>query len=246
MGEFLHKPFNLALVGLGLLVAAMTAFVVFQPVQVIPRLAYGPEFELDDQTGSPVTDKGLEGNILLYGFGYTSDPTVTIEETLADMNAFQAAVAAADFETEVSLALILFDDRRDTSERRRAFAEAHRLDLSNWYLLGGEERALKDVIGLGFGVYYEAVPLPDLLENQVERLSEQPAFAPEVGSYGYLQAQRYVLVDERNFIRAEYKGAPLDLELAMRDIEYIIREKNSTGAARALNEAAHLFLCYPQ
>jgi protein SCO1/2 len=246
MAEFLRKPFNLALIGLGLLVAAMTAFVVFQPVQVIPRLAYGPEFELEDQTGKPVSDRTLEGGIVLYGFGYTSDPTVTIEETLADLGAFQAAVAAEDFQTEVSLALILFDDQRDTPERRQAFAEKHGLDLSNWLLLGGDPRALKDTIGLGFGVYYEAVPLADLLENQADRLSEQPAFPPEPGSYGYLQAQRYVLVDERNFIRAEYKRVPLDLELAMRDIEYIIREKNSTGAARALNEAAHLFLCYPQ
>jgi protein SCO1/2 len=246
MDEFLRKPFNLALVGLGLLVAAMTAFVVFQPVQVIPRLAYGPEFTLTDQAGEPISDESLEGQIVLYGFGYTSDPTVTIEETLADLEAFQEAVAAEDFETEVSLALILFDDQRDTPERRRAFAEAQELDLSNWLLLGGEERALKDVIGLGFGVYYEAVPLPDLLENQADRLREEPVFSPEPGSYGYLQAQRYVLVDERNIIRAEYKSVPLDLELAMRDIEYMIREKNSTGAARALNEAAHLFLCYPQ
>jgi hypothetical protein len=53
-----------------------------------------------------------------------------------------------------------------------------------------------------------------------------------------------VLVDDLNVIRAEYR-APLDLERLMRDIRLIIREKDSAGAERALNEAAHLFLCYP-
>ncbi|HEC22056.1 MAG TPA: SCO family protein [Chloroflexi bacterium] len=245
MAQFLSRPLNWLFLALGALVAAMTAFVVFQPVQVIPRLAYGPEYELIDQNGQPFTDRDFQGRIVLYGFGYTSDPTDIIIQTLTDMQDFQRRIKAEEFDTQVALALILFDNQRDTPERRQAFAGEHGLDLSNWVLLSGDAQSLKRVIGQGFGVYYEAVPLADLLESRSEWLREDVSVEVTPDAYGFLQAQRYILVDERNIIRAEYR-APLDVELAMRDIRYIIREKNSKGVSRALNEAAHLFLCYPQ
>jgi protein SCO1/2 len=232
--DFFRKPLNWALIGAGLMLAAMTAFVVFQPVQVIPRLAYGPEYNLVDQNGQPYTEETVANQIVLYGFGYTHDPTETIGQTIDDMRRFQAQIESENFESEISLALILFDDQRDTIEARQQFADQYHLDLSNWYLLSGEAEELKRIIGLGFGIYYEPVPLAELLDG-----------AAESEDYGYLQAHRYVLLDERNILRAEYR-TPLDLELAMRDIRYIIKEKNSTGIERGLNEAAHLFLCYPQ
>lgn len=234
MIDFFRKPLNWALIAAGLMLAAMTGFVVFQPVQVIPRLAYGPEYNLIDQNGQPYTEETVANQIVLYGFGYTHDPTETIRQTVDDMRGFQAQTEAEDFESEISLALILFDDQRDTVEARRQFAEDYQLDLSNWYLLSGEADELKLIIGKGFGIYYEPVPLADILDG-----------AAGSDDYGYLQAERYVLLDERNILRAEYR-APLDMERAMRDIRYIIKEKNSTGVERGLNEAAHLFLCYPQ
>jgi protein SCO1/2 len=235
MGGFFSKPLNWLFALAGLLLAATTAFVVFKPIRVVPRLAYGPAYQLIDQNGEPFTDAMLYGKVVLYGFGYTNDPTGGLDQTVADMRQFWQMVEAEGLGDQVMMVLILFDDQRDTPEQRVAFADEHDLDLENWVLLGGDAPTLKRVIGQGFGVYYEQVPLADLLDD--------PSVPAE--AYGYLQAQRTILVDERNIIRAEYRS-PLNLERALRDVRLIIREKNSTGAARALNEAAHLFMCYPQ
>ena len=235
MGDLFSKPLNWLFAFVGLLLAAMIFFVVFQPVKVVPRLAYGPAYQLVDQNGAPFTDAMLYGKVVLYGFGYSSDPTGGLDQTIADMRQLQQAAEAEGMGDQVMLVLILFDDQRDTPQQRVALAQEHGLDPERWVLLGGDAPTLKQVIGQGFGVYYERVPLSDLLDD--------PSAPTE--AYGYLQAQRTILVDERNIIRAEYRS-PLNLERAMRDVRLIIKEKNSTGAARALNEAAHLFMCYPK
>lgn len=244
LGGFLKKPVGWLFMALGLLVIAMTAFVVFQPVKVIPRRAYGPEYRLVDQASRIITQETLAGKIVLFGFGYTSDPTDAIDQTLEDMQGLHAATEAEGPDQDVLLALILYDDQRDTVEKRLAFAAEHDLGGDRWLLLGGDSQTLKRVIGQGFGVYYEAVALEDLIVSQPELASVLDASADPEG-YGYLQAQRYILVDERNIIRAEYR-APLDLGTALRDVQLVLRERQSTGASRALNEAAHLFMCYPK
>jgi len=213
------------------------AFVVFRPVQVVPRIVAGPEYQLVDQDGGGASSHQLAGSIVLYGFGYTYDSTDGIEQTIDDMRAFQAQTSS--IEAPIALALILFDDARDTVARRQEFAASRHLDLTNWLLLSGPPDELKRTIGQGFGIYYEAVPLENLSETTAESLSESS------NDYGYLQAERYVLVDSANIIRAEYRP-PLSMETAIRDVNLIIREQNSTGAEHTLNEAAHLFLCYPK
>ncbi len=244
MKDLALKPLNWLFAGLGLLIAAMTAFVVLRPVTVVPRLAAGPEYYLEDQHGQLASQETLAGRVVLFGFGYTYDQTDAINQTIEDMQRFQWAAGDQGYAEEIALALILFDDRRDTVDRRQAFAVQHGLDQNGWLLLGGDALTLKRVIGQGFGVYYEAVPLNDLTAGGVEALATASS-ETVMDDYGYLQAQRYILVDERNIIRAEYR-APLDLDVAMRDLRLIVREKNSTGISRTLNETAHLFLCYPR
>jgi protein SCO1/2 len=219
------------------MVGLTTAFVVFRPVQVVPRIAAGPDYQLIDQRGEAVGSQKLAGSIVLYGFGYTYDATGGIEQTIEDMRAFQAQ--AASIEAPIQITLILFDDVRDTVTRRQEFAAFHQLDLATWLLLSGPPDELKRTIGQGFGVYYEAVPLEDL-PDAASLLSTDG-----INEYGYLQAERYVLVDTANIIRAEYRP-PFPMDTAIRDVNLIIREKNSTGAQHTLNEAAHLFLCYPK
>lgn len=237
MANFFARPLGWVFGLLGLMIGLVAAFAIFKPVQVMPRMAAGPEYTLINQEGSSISERTFAGRITLYGFGYTYDPTGALEQTLSDMQMFQARMDAEELGPEVSLALILFDDERDTPERLHALSAEHQLDLSNWTLLSGDADTLKRTIGQGFGVYYEAVPISDLPHIDAQGIASAEG-------YGYLQAQRYILVDDVNIIRAEYR-TPLDLDRALRDIRLIIREKYSTGASRTLNEAAHLFLCYP-
>lgn len=238
MPGLLSKPLTWLLLPAGVLVAGVMAFALFQPVKVVPRIAEGPSYELVDQNGQAFAQGAHASEIALYGFGYTNDLTGGVEQTINDMRHLQSQVRTRDGEIDLGLILILFDDQRDTPHRLQQFASVHDLDLSNWTLLTGDADTLKRVIGQGFGIYYEAVPL-SVLPGAEDRISGSTS-----ADYGYLQAQRYILVDNLNIIRAEYR-APLDIEHALRDIRLIIREANSTGVSRTLNEAAHLFLCYP-
>jgi protein SCO1/2 len=239
MAGFFLRPLKWLLVPVGGLLVATMGFAIFQPVKVVPRIAAGPSYELIDQNGQLITEQSFAGKIVLYGFGYTNDPTGVIDRIIADMGRIQVAAQNLSVDADIALALVLFDNQRDTPERRREFAAERGLDLTNWVLLSGDGEALKQMVGQGFGIYYESVPLEELASAELISISSAAS-----GGYGYLQAERYVLVDDMNTIRAEYH-IPLDLERLMRDIRLIIREKNSAGAERALNEAAHLFLCYP-
>jgi len=91
------------------------------------------------------------------------------------------------------------------------------------------------VIGGGFGVYYEKTAQPS--EGQGGHSHSDYAFVHE---------NRFVLVDERGLIRAEYHDLTLDVDRVMRDIRLVSREAASQGAVRYVYEAAHLFLCYPR
>lgn len=228
---------------LGLLIAAMTAFVVFQPVTVVPRMNLGPEYDLVDQHGDMVGTVELSGKMVLWGFGYSNDLTGAIDETIGEMLDAQRALEVEGMDYSIQFALILYDEQRDTVEQRLLFANEQGLEERDWLVLGGEADTLKRIIGQGFGIYYEAIPLDELIANEPE-LAMVFDENTDVEGYGYLQAYRYVLIDENNIVRAEYR-APLDIEMVVRDAGLIIREAESKGASRALNEAAHLFLCYP-
>lgn len=238
ISAFLQKPFNWFIVSAAVVIGCMTAFVVFQPVKVVPRIAYGPTFSLNDMYGEPFSTSNLQNRIVLYGFGYTSDPTGRIEQTTRDMSRLHQALAASHgADVSIVTVLILFDAQRDTPSQLQLFARQYGITGQEWRVLGGNEQALKEAVGLGFGLYYEAVPLSEL-----PRATNIATYDEE--AYGFLYAERYFLADGRNMIRAEYRP-PLDVEIALRDIGLIVREQNSRGAAQIVNEAAHLFMCYP-
>ncbi|MCC6906132.1 MAG: SCO family protein [Anaerolineae bacterium] len=237
MAAFFRNPFNIGMAIAIALVAALTAFAVFKPVKVVPRIADAPDYTLVDAHGQPFTSTQALGRISLYGFGYTSDPTGVLDTTLGMMQSAHEAARAAGY--NIRLVLILFDTERDTPERLQAFAAERGLDPAVWVLLTGDAVTLKQTIGQGFGVYYESVPLSEILTA--------PSVSDEVAlqdSYGFIQAERYMLVDDHHILRAEYRPET-SIEIVVRDLNLIVREQNSKGVSRAVNEAAHLFLCYP-
>jgi protein SCO1/2 len=227
-------PLRWVYITLGILFGGILAFAIFQPVKVVPRGAQAPQFELEGLAGEKVTPQTFAGDYVLYGFAYTADPTGALQTILAEMQAFYDQAQQANPGIALRLALVLFDEQRDTLERRQAFAASQGLAPAQWSVLGGTADALKYMIGYGFGIYYEQVPIDELA----------PDIQPVQGNYGYLQAQRYILVDSTHTIRAEYR-IPLNMEVAMRDMRLLVREANSRGAARLVNESAHLLMCYP-
>jgi protein SCO1/2 len=203
---------------------AVGAFVVFQPVQVLPRVRLAPGFTLTDQSGERLTSEDLRGKFVLYSFTYTSCPPPCggVDTT---MQAVQNRLDEIElYGNQVAFVTISVDPERDTPE----VLAKHAADLGagdNWrFATTDNQGALKDIIGGGFRMFYEP--------------QDDGTFILDPG---------FVLVDGYGIIRNEYRYQTVtpDVDRIVRHIGVIAEEvEKSTGAATLAYEAAHLFLCY--
>jgi protein SCO1/2 len=203
---------------------AVGAFVVFQPVQVLPRVRLAPGFTLTDQSGERLTSEDLRGKFVLYSFTYTNCPPPCggVDTT---MQAVQNRLDEVElYGNQVTFVTISVDPERDTPEvlaRRAADLGAG----DNWrFATTDNQGALKDIVGGGFRTFYEP--------------QDDGNFILDPG---------FVLVDGYGVIRNEYRYQTVspDADRIVRHIGVIAEEvEKSTGAATLAYEAAHLFLCY--
>lgn len=217
------RPLHVALLVLALPLLGIVAFVLFQPIQVLPRISLAPGFSFTDQNGQRLTSEDLRGSLVLYNFTYTGCGEECPQTGPAMRNAQELMARVDTGDIPVQLVTISFDPERDTPGQLRAFAASLGADTTNWHFVTGEASQLKNVIGGGFGAYYE--------RKEDGRFVFDPTF---------------VLVDGWGIIRAKYRMGDLDFDMLQRDIGLIVAEvRNSKGVNKVAYEAAHLFLCYP-
>jgi len=212
---------------LGLLAIPLVAvflFAVVQPVKVVPRIGLAPGFIFSDMSGNRLTNEDLRGNLVLYNFTTTSC-TAPCTDTSSTMQAVQAMLPGLETGgIPVKLVTVSIDPERDSPEKLRAYAERLGADPEVWQFATGTPERVKQVVGGGFGLYYETAA-----DGDVE-------FAPMLA-----------LVDGNGILRAQYKNGLPDIETIRRDFGLIVDEvRNSEGAGSLVYEAAHLFLCYPK
>ena len=213
---------------LGLLAIPLVAvflFAVVQPVKVVPRIGLAPCFIFNDLNGNRLTNEDLRGKLVLYNFTTTSCAVPDCTDTAPTMQAVQAMLP--ELETggiPVSLVTVSLDPERDSPEMLRSYAQALGADPAIWQFATGTPERVKQVVGGGFGLYYETGA-----DGAVE-------FAPMLA-----------LVDGNGILRARYKNGLPDIGTIQRDLGLIVDEvRNSEGAGSLVYEAAHLFLCYPK
>ncbi|MGD2059423.1 MAG: SCO family protein [Acidimicrobiia bacterium] len=218
------RPIFKWLIGIGIFVlAAVMAFAIFEPVQVLPRIRVAPGFTLVDQTGATFTSEDGRGAVTLYTFLPVDcgDECGAVNETMTEVGRRVTAtvdLAGAEFR-QVTVAL-------DTSdpEELAAAALASGADGAVWRWVGADEATLRDVVGEGFRVFYE---------ETAEGVEFDPVF---------------VIVDGAGLVRGDYRYATIssDADRLTRHISLLGEElRNSKGAASLVYEAAHIFLCYP-
>ncbi len=202
---------------------AALAFVIIQPITVLPRIALAPGFALLDQEGELVTSEDMRGHIVLYHFSYTGC-TTRCEPSNAALQALQAQLdeLTAETSTPIEIATLSIDDRDDAADLSR-YAATLKASPQRWHFLHGEAARLKQIIGGGFRTYYS--------READGSFTFEPVF---------------VLVDGWGIQRAIYRTATPPLDIVQRDINLLVQEaEHSQGATRYAYEAAHLFLCYP-
>ena len=207
---------------------AVFAFAVLQPLKVRPRIGLAPGYAFTDQNGALLTSEDLRGKITFYNFTYTgcTDPC---PQTTATMAQIHSLVQGLDTQgLPVQFVTVSFDPTRDTPEALHAYAAqidpALNAADSDWRFVTGAAERLKNVIGGGFGVFYQG---------------------DETG--GFTFDPTIVMVDGNGIMRAIYERSLPDMQTVERDLMLVVSEvKNSEGPGKLVYEAAHLFLCYPK
>lgn len=228
-GGFQFKRIHLLYVGLTLPLLALIAFVVFQPVVVLPRISLAPGFSLIDQAGETFSNEDLRGSLVLYNFSYANCTGACRDTSLSMKEAQDWLISSGIAENgigglPVKMVTLSFDPERDTPDVLSAYADRLSADTDLWTFATGDPLRLKYAIGGGFFTYYDQ---------------------REDGSFVHDPA--YMLVDGWGILRAEYRDPTLDLSMLERDLNLVVEEvQKSEGASRYAYEAAHLFLCYPR
>ncbi len=208
----------------GVVIVAVVAFKVFQPVQVLPRVRLAPGFILVDQDGQPVTNEDMRGKVVLYAFFYTRCPG-DCYGVISTLQAVQDQGTRLMGDIPFRIVLISVDPAHDTPEVLRAYAQRVGARPEVWiFATQPDPKRLKMLVGGGFNAYYDVQP-----DGSV-RLDPH-----------------YVLVDGWGIVRGEYKYETLASTQAriVRHLGVLAEEiRNSQGSAKLAYEAAHFFLCY--
>ncbi|MFO7548442.1 MAG: SCO family protein [Acidimicrobiia bacterium] len=207
-------------------VLAVVAFAIFQPIQVLPRIRLAPGFALVDQSGATVTSEDARGAVTLYTFAYAAcdEECDAINATMREVR--DRVAGEVDFgDTPFRQVTISFDPERDTPEALAVAAAGSGADGDSWLWASPDPSLLTTVVGAGFKAWYE--PQPD-------------------GSFRF--DPLFVLVDGWGVVRGEYRYQTVagEADKIVRHAGLLAEElRNSSGVASLAYEAAHVFLCYP-
>ncbi|MEI6180870.1 MAG: SCO family protein [Chloroflexales bacterium] len=212
------------LLGLGLAIMAATLwFTIARPVKVVPRIKPLPAFALSDQYGLSINSSDLLGRLVIINFTYTNcDATCAPQRE--GLVALREALRQDDrLGRSVIFLTVSFDPARDTPEVLQRYAAQLGADRATWRFVTGEASDLKALIGGALGIYYGKLDAAGQIPHE----------------------QHVLLVDSNGIFRARYPATALDQAKILRDIGMVTEELGSTGMARQVYEASHLFLCYP-
>lgn len=232
-----------------LLVAAVMAFNIFRPIQVLPRVGLGPGFGVVNSTGDRVTNESMRGKIVLYNFTYTHCDGAC-PRLMEKMQTVYNRLDEVDFgDVNFEMVTITIDPERDTPAVMADYAAQFGVspeasaEIPWHFTTGPNPELVKIMISSGFDLYHEKTPVEGGLPDD----------------YDFKFVPMAVLIDGWGIIRAEYRQyeaterlsfsegtTDIDPDIILRDIGLLAQEANySKGVASAAYEAAHLFACYP-
>ena len=209
-----------------LLLIVTFAFVIFEPIKVLPRVRLAPGFILTDQDGNVVNNEQFRGSLTLYNFTYTRCQPPECRQLDTVMKDVQDRVSEVEtYGIPVEFVTITFDPEHDTPEVLKAYAEEIGADTRTWHFLTSDDpHQIKRVVGTGFQVYYN-----------------------EVGDGEFEFVPTMILVDGWGIVRGIYNSRVYlpETERILNHLNVVANEATfSKGANRVGYEAAHLFLCF--
>lgn len=123
-----------------------------QPV-LVPVGAPIPDFELIDQSGTPLRLSSLKGKVVAVTFIYTRCPLPDYcPRMMTNLRAVQERFAER-MHRDLALLVVSFDPKYDTPELLREYAASYRATGSGWHFLTGDPRRIETVCN-AFGIQY--------------------------------------------------------------------------------------------
>jgi len=192
---------------------------------VLPRIGLAPGYSLVDQRGTQFTSESTRGRLTLYTFAPTDCGTRcdSINATMAEVT--QRVPDEVDLGTTEFIGVTIALDAGPTVAVLEEAAAVSGADGVDWRWIGGEETAVRNVVGRGFDRFYET--------EADGNIRFDPAF---------------VIVDGAGVIRGEYRYQTVagDADKLVHHVDILAEEiRYADGPAGVAYEAAHLFLCYP-
>lgn len=207
----------------GLLILVILWFTIARPIVVLPRQRLSPGYLLVNANGESFSSDRQRGKLTIYTFAFTScgdrcEPLYQLlEEVAARIKSAELTKPPLEFIT------ISVDSQHDTPQTLKAFQLPGSTGTIPWHWLIGEEKWLKNVVGTGFNVSYQAQPDGSVFLDPI-----------------------LVLVDGEGIIRGSYNLAATNAEQLVYYIELLRKEiVQTSGAGKIAYEAAHFFACYP-
>jgi len=150
----------------------------------LPALGSVGSFSLTDQSGRPVSEAVLRGQVWAAAFFFTRCPTVCPRITRRMRDLQQAAASGG-----VKLQLVSFsvDPENDTPDALTAYAKQYGADLATWRFLTGDLEVVRKTSEQGF------------------KLALDGKATPGAEHFGLFHGSHLVLVDGAGQIRGYYR-----------------------------------------
>jgi|FaiFalFF_MnMetaG_3_1042247.scaffolds.fasta_scaffold03488_3 protein SCO1/2 len=212
-------------VGIGLLLVAAAGAVKIAldaRAESLPVYMTVPDWPFTDQEGRTFWLGQTRGKVVVLGMIYTHCPDVCPLIT-ARMRELQEQVAAEGLSDQVFFVTITFDPERDTPEVLRRYAQARKVDFTNWAFLTGDPSTIRHLTE-ALGIYTERV----YVINGTPVAT--PGASAGAATYFINHTDRIFLVDRQGRVRALLPGSRTELPEAMEKIRRLVRERPASSA----------------
>jgi protein SCO1/2 len=162
-----------------------------------------PPFSLTDQSGRPVTNESMKGNVWVADLIFTHCTTFCPQLTAK----MQDIATAMPSDPSVRLVSVSVDPTHDTPDTLRDYAKLHRIDTSRWSLWTGPVPTIYTLVKRGFHLPLDSV-------------------GGEQANYPIIHSPRFVLIDRSGHMRGYYNGLDAaDRTKLLHDIDALLNTR---------------------
>lgn len=194
--------------GVALALAALAGVLLLPAADDMKVYSAGPEFSLVDQDNRPVTNKDLQGKVVLADFVFSTctDICPLLSAKLAKVQ--DVLKARGWFGTKVILVSFSVDPERDTPAVLQAYGQRFGADTAGWRFITGDPDQMRTMVEKGF--YLGLITTPG-------------TGGPGRPAIEINHSDRLVLMDPKGQVRGYLSGTGLTSDAIVQEVGRLVR-----------------------